>query len=319
MFNTIMARLRQKINTLRQDRLHRQALIKSVEEVVDIADPIIRLAHRYRKVLLPSVEETIKYCKSMITFLPGPVCLNRKNYYDDPLVKALFRSTEEMETVVQQARKVAGPGGGQELFALLTMTKIETIIYGHKQQGEMILADVPMKAVTFVDHRVVAPTPDLQTTMLNLRQRSLAILASVAMEKIATQKANLAELRERRARLSSMNRILRGKRHTFEVFAQPEQENAEKLHELQSLLSETEKEIELAKKELETPDDTLGYLKRIMDSPGDTLVLREKSLRLNWMNVVVLESGEPFHQINLAELTLNEELQRFAVLVCFDR
>jgi hypothetical protein len=319
MFNAIAARLRQEINTLRQDRLRRQALVASVEEVVDIADPIIRLAHRWRKVLLPSVERTIGYCERMITSLPGPVRLNRKNYHDDPLVKALFRSIEEMETVVQQARNVAGPGGGQDLFALLTMTKTETIIYGHKQQGEMILADVPMKAVTFVDHRAVAPTLDLQTTMRDLQQRSLAILAGVAMENIASRKANLTELRERRARLSSMNRILRGKRQTFEFFAQPEQENAEKLRELQALLSQTEQEIELAKKEIETPDDALGYLKRVMDSPEETLVFREKSLRLNWMNVVVEASEEPFHQLNLAELTLNDELQRFAVLVCFDR
>jgi hypothetical protein len=57
-----------------------------------------------------------------------------------------------------------------------------------------------------------------------------------------------------------------------------------------------------------------------MGSAADILVLRQHSLRLNWMNVIV-EKGEEAesHQINLAELTLNQELQRSAVLVCFER
>jgi Mg2+ and Co2+ transporter CorA len=166
----------------------------------------------------------------------------------------------------------------------------------------------------------VAPTSDLQATKTKLEQRSLEILASVAMEKIASLKLNLSELRQRRDRLNSMHRILSGKRQTFEFFAQPEQENIQKINELKALLSETEKEIELARKEVETPDDTLGHLERIMALPAQTFSLRQQSLPLNWMNVIVEDSADTaFHQINLAELSLNEELLRSAVLVRFDR
>ncbi len=320
MFNTGIAWLHREINSLRQARRRRHDLFKAVEEVVGIADPIIRLAHRYRQTLLPSVETAVVYCNQLVDSIPGPVRLHRSTYDANPLVKALFLSVEEMESILQQARSNAGPGESQELFALLTMSKTEKTVFGHKQQGELILRDVAMRAVTFVDHRVVAPAADLQAVMFQLEQRSLRILATVAMEKIASLRADLAELRERRERLSSMHRIFCGKRQTFEIFAQPEQENAEKVYEVKALLSATEKEIALARKELETPDDTLAHLKRIMDVPADTLVLREQSLRLNWMNIIVLDNEEAeFHQINLAELVLNEELQRSAVLVCFDR
>lgn len=311
--------LRRKVEVLRRDRQRRQSLVRTIEELVEIADPKIRLAPRYRKILLAPVEAAVSHCSLMVGSIPGPVRLHQKTYYDNPLVKALFRSVEEMETLLRGARNAAAPGEGRELFALLTMTMTETVIYGHKQQGEMLLADVPMKAVTFIDHRIVAPSPDLQTTKTGLVQRSLEILGSVAMEKIVSLKANLAELRERRARLSSMKRILSGKRQTFEIFAQPEQENAAKLQELQTLLSETEKEIEAAKKEIETPEDKLGFLQRIMTSPAGTLTLREQSLKLNWMNVLVQGDEEPSHQIDLVELALNEELRRSAVLVSFDR
>ncbi len=320
MFNTGIAWLRQEINSLRQDRRRRHDLLMAVEEVVDIADPIIRLAHRYRQILLPSVETAVAYCSQLVDSIPGPVRLHRSTYADNPLLKSLFLSVEEMESILQQARSNAVPGESQELFALLTMSKTEKTVFGHKQQGELILRDVAMQAVTFVDHRIVAPAADLPAAKLKLEQRSLGILATVAMEKIASLKADLAELRERRERLSSMHRILSGKRQTFEIFAQPEQENAEKVYELKALLRATEEEISLARKELETPDDTLVHLKRVLDTPAETLALRAQSLKLNWMNVIVLDNEETeFYQINLAELALKEILQRSAVLVCFDR
>lgn len=318
MFNPIEW-LRGKIERQRRDRQREQSLVKTIEGLVEIADPKIRLARRYRQVLLSPVEKALAHCRLLAGSIPGPIRLHQKTYYDNPLVKALFRTVEELETLLREARHAAGPGEGGELYALLTMTKTETVVYGHKQQGEMILADVPMTAVTFIDHRLVAPSPDLQTTMAGLAQRSLEILAAVAMENIALLKANLAELRERRARLSAMNRILRGKRQTFEIFAQPEQENAAKLQELQTLLRETDQEIETVKKDIETPEDRLGYLERVMASPAGTLALRGQSLKLNWMNVLVGGDEEPSHRIDLVELALQEELRRSAVLVSFDR
>ena len=61
-------------------------------------------------------------------------------------------------------------------------------------------------------------------------------------------------------------------------------------------------------------------LKRIMDVPADTFVLRAQALRLNWMNVIVEDGGQTdVNEITLAELVLNQELQRSALLVSFDR
>jgi hypothetical protein len=320
MFNTGIAWLRQRINGLSEDRQHHQALIKSVEEIVDIADTKIRLARSYRTTLLPSVVTATTYCQYMVQSIPGPVRLHPSSYHDNPLVKAIFPSADELKTTLRQARNTEIPSGGQELFALLTMSKNEKTIYSHQQQGELLVRDVAMQSVNFVEHRVVAPSDDLQITKGLLAQRALEVLATVAMERISTLRGNLAELRERRERLAAMHRILGGKRRTVELFAQPDQSDTEKINELRKLLKTTEEEIELARKEMETPEDALGHLKRIMEMPADSFVLREQSLRLNWMNVIV-EEGEQkdVNEFTLAELVLNQELQRSAVLVSFDR
>ena len=75
MFDTAIAWLRQEMDALRRQRQHRQELLKTVEEVVEIADPIIRLANHYQKKLLPSVETAVTYFDHLVSLLPGPVRL----------------------------------------------------------------------------------------------------------------------------------------------------------------------------------------------------------------------------------------------------
>ncbi len=310
----------QKLKELHLDRQRKLSLLQPLEAVVEIADPKIRQASCYRTELLGPVETALSYYVQLVRSIPGPVCLNRKNYAENPLVKALFRSIEEMEKVLREALNSADPDvNGREVFALMTMIKTETVVFGHKQQGSMILADVPMRAVTFVDHNIIAPFPELQTTMSKLPEYGLEVLAEVAMENISSLRADLAELRERRLRLSSMQSILSGKCTTSMFFALPEKENITKLRELQTLLDETEREIDAAKQKIETPEKALGHLRHIMASPESVLTLRPQSLKLNWMNVIVEDSGEPFHKIDLAEFSLNEDLRRSAILVSFDR
>jgi len=313
--------IKQGVERLRQDRQHRQTLLATVESVVEIADPKIRLARRYRQTLLAPVETATSYCRQLVQALPGPVRLDPQSYHGDPLVKALFPTLEEMETILRQARNTEPPGSGEEVFGLLTMGKKEKTIYGHQQQGELLVRDVAMQAVTFVDHRVVALAADLEATRERLQQRALEILATVAMENIATLRASLAELRERRERLAAMLRILGGKRRTFELFPQGEQGSSEKIGEVQTLLKTTDIEIETARQGLETPEEVLDHLHRILIKPAETMTIQEYSLVLNWMNVIVSANGqqEEGHVISLAELMLKQELQRWAMLVCFDR
>lgn len=320
MFTNGIAWLRREISDLREKRQFRKTLLAEMEAVIEIADPLIRLASGYRKRLLPSLTAAAAYCNGLVAKIPGPVPLQPRTYADNPLVKALFLSTEEVESVLRQVRNSDIPGTAPQVFALLTMSRTTKTVYGHKQQGEMTLRDVPMQAVTFVDHRLVQPAPSLAAARSQLGRRSLELLALAAMEKISALKANLAELRERRERLVSMHRILCGKRQTFEILCQPDQQHAEKIRELKTLLAETDAQIAQARKELEPPNDTLALLRKTLEMPAEVLILERFSQHLNWMNVIV-DSGEESeaHDIELAEITFGKELQRSALLVSLAR
>ena len=320
MFDAGIIWLRGAVNGLHRKRQRERDLRQAIEDVVEIADPLIRLAHRYRRTLGPAVATAMAYCDELVRVIPGPVRLEPHSYYDDPLVKAVFRSADEMEIVLRNARNHELPGTEEEIFGLLLMDRTEKTVFGSSRQGDVVLHNVPMQAVTFTNHRIVARAADLEATVTLLKQRILEVLAGVALERIAALKANLTELRERRQQLGSMYRILCGKPRVFELFCQSELAQAEKVREVKELLGATDEDINEARKAVETPDDTLLHLKRIMDFPADTLVVRPQSQRLDWKNVIVDDRRDTEASvISLAEFTVNRELKRSAVLVRFDR
>lgn len=141
-------------------RAYVQGLRLATEQVVQVADPGIRNAVRYQKILQEPIDDAMQYCTKLIDAIPGPVRLSRKGYEVDPRVQYLFASAEELEEVLRispgpQALRTQGYVG--EVSALLTMTRSERTVFGYEQEGERIQQDVAHQAVSFVDHRIVAP------------------------------------------------------------------------------------------------------------------------------------------------------------------
>ena len=301
-------------------RAQEQILRQATDMIVEVADPGIRQVGRYRKDLRSAVAGAMEYCTSLVDSLPGPVRLSRQQYHADPLVKAIFTSADELEEllrIVPENRDLPDHETGKGSIALLTMAKTEKTIFRHHQQGDVILRDVKSRAVNFSDHRVVAPSSTMDNAKELLRQRALEVLATIAMEQIASFRGNLAELRERREHLKSMRRIFGGRSHTQELFAGPDRATAEKLRKVKKLLTEIEAEIETARQEFETPEDALALLQKIMNQPEDALITRDQILRVDWMNVLVDGNDAEGNEISLAELSITNELQRSAVLVVF--
>lgn len=302
-------------------RAQEQILRQATDMIVEVADPGIRQLGRYRKNLRSPVAGAMEYCTSLVDSIPGPVRLSRQQYHADPLVKAIFTSADELEEVlriVTENRDLPDHEKEKDSIALLTMDKTEKTIFRHHQQGDVILRDVKSRAVNFSDHRLVAPSSTMDNTKELLKHRALEVLATIAMERIASFRGNLAELRERREHLKSMRRIFGGRRHTQELFAGPDRETAEKLRKVKKLLTEIEAEIETARQEFETPDDALALLQKIMNQPEDALITRDQTMRVDWMNVLVSDKDDgEGNDISLAELSVEDGLQRSAVLVVF--
>ncbi|MEA3468338.1 MAG: hypothetical protein U9R57_08975 [Thermodesulfobacteriota bacterium] len=302
-------------------RAQEQVLRQATDMVVEVADPRIRRIGRYRKSLRAPMKGAMGYCTRLVDSIPGPVRLSRQQYHTDPLVKAIFVSADELEEVLRLAPEnsdLSDQEKKNDSIALLTMTRKERTIFKHEQQGDVILRDVKKRTVNFIDHRLVASSATLDMTKERLKDRGLEVLATIAMERISSLRGDLAELRERKEYLKAMRRMLNGRSRTQELFSQPDHETVEKLRKLEKLIEEVAGDVELIRKKIEMPEDSLALLGGVMGQPGDTLVATEQTLRLDWMNVLLSDKdGSKGNDISLTELSIKDELQRYAVLVVY--
>ena len=296
------------------------ALVQATDRLVQIADPGIRQAKGYRRVLAGPVDGSMHYFQSLLDTIPGPVVLDRRRYYDDPTVKALFASPDELDELLRfnpEINKLRKQGLSGEMVAMMTMLQQERTIFGHKQEGELLLRDVRQQAVSFTDHRIVAPSPDLQATRNGIVNRGLEVLATVAMERITSLRANKAELQGKKEYLQGMVKILGGRSHRQEIFAASTPKNREELRKVEQLLAEVEQELEKLRQQIALPEQSLAHLEEVLLQPESMLAAHRQSLRLDWKGVLVDDQpGSEGNDITLAEFSM-EDVRRSAVLVTF--
>lgn len=299
-----------------------EKLYGTIEEVVDIADPAIRRASRYSKKLLGPVQTAQGYCSSMIESVPGPIQLDRNNYFNNPRVKALFVSSDQMEEFLQNSPDIGilrKNGFSGEVVALLTMTKHEKTVLGHQKMGELIMRDVAQQTVNFTDHRIVGPAADIESAKVGIVKRGVEVLATVAMERITNLRTTISELRQKRDYLSGAIKILQGRSRIQTRFSLPDPLQAEELKKAKDTLASVESELQQALVALSYPEDSLGYLIETMQNPSQLLTVDSYSIFLDWMNVLVeKQSDNKGNEIVLAEFSLLEDIKRYGVFVLFD-
>jgi DNA repair exonuclease SbcCD ATPase subunit len=180
------------------------------------------------------------------------------------------------------------------------------------------MRDVAQRAVSFTNHRIVAPNTDLDRTRAGIVKRGLEVVATFAMEEITTLRARKAELQEQREYLRAALKILGGKNRRLEMFATPDPGKWEELHKAETALAAVEKELAELQKQIAYPEQSMEYLEKIMRKSVDLLKVQHQTFRLNWMGVRVENMPDSAgDEITLAEFSLQDEFKRSAVMVRF--
>lgn len=298
--------------------VHRTEVHHALEAAIDITDSKIRLAPKYKKTALPAIEHAMEYSRKIVSAIPGPIYLSSSHYHSDPYLTAIFRSPDHIKEVLQ---RIAVDQKGQlqkntAIIALLTMSRETKTTFGHEQQGEMILRDAAMQTINFYDHLLVAPSNSQEDTLTLLEKKVMKILAAAAMEKITSLREELSELRERKAHLDAMKRMLKGKNNAFENLAPLSYEARKKIEDIEKLLNQTAQTIEKKKKDIGIPEKSLNHFITTFKNPEKAISIKTLSLDLNWMNVLTKKKGkDDVNSIVLAEFAAGDELKRQGILV----
>jgi hypothetical protein len=289
---------------------------KAVERAIDGTDPLLRAVSGYKKKLRPAVVQAVDYVVGMVNSLPPPVSVDLQRRGDDPLLRAVFFSVEEMRKVFGNDRNLAGFLRGaaavpEKVVALLVMEKNEKIVYGAEMSGEVVVRDMPRMNVSFDVHRVIDPSGDEVETRRLLMRRAYDHLVSIALRSITTMKTERKELERRTALLQSKLNILRRGGWGFEDSGSVDSANIPMLEEQIGQIEARLMEPGGDDRMLEV---YLDILVDVLSRPGEHLWGKKDTLILDSMGIKRNQVASNVNEVTFHEL-FNSEGQRLVVLL----
>ena len=294
-----------------------------IDYFVNTVEPKLKYVKGYRDRLHEPLRICREHCRSMIAEIPGPIPLKNSPYSEDPLIKAAFTGSDQINELLKHAAKTASqtPLPGSSRVALLTMTSTEKTIFGRKKQGNMIIGDTAMRAVNFTDHNLVGVATTLENSKEALEKYSFEIIAEATARELSEIRTKLVDLRQRQEWLRAMSKMFGSEKKAGMgcVFVPFDPEKEAKQKKLEQMLMENKSEIAAASSKSETPENWLTIVENFLSSPEDILNMRLVTLRLDWSNVLTNDPEEKANTLTFSTFTLADEMQREGVLVAFEQ
>jgi hypothetical protein len=292
-------------------------VLGEIERILRETDSTILPVRRFQKKILPSVRHAMQYISGLIPQVPGPVDLDPDRWKDDPLLRAMFISREELISMLQSSKELKNffrRTNASQAFAILVAERKEKKIFGTEKNGEIVRRDVPQIAVFFEDFKVFAPAADLAQTRLQVQHRALVSLFTQAFEKITDLQLWKEDLEKQRELLE------------FKVQQPEDTDPKTDLNHTESDDSQTQESLELLgditrklkeiKAQLDTPEGRIEHLNTILLNPEQHLRLETVSLKLSRLGIRLDPSStEPANEFTVAEFELEEEPKQVLVWI----
>lgn len=179
----------------------------ATERAVDGTDPWVRGLAGYRRKLRPAILAAIDHVVTLVDRLEPPRPATRDGYGRDPLLQAIFLSSEQMRQVLHDqlaAQKIAGDAA----CALLVMDLEQRGIFGADLVGDTVIRDVPQVTVSFANHRLLDPSANEGETRRLLKRRAFDHLLGLALRRMVAVKEIRAGLDNRRTLLQAKLDVL---------------------------------------------------------------------------------------------------------------
>ena len=273
-----------------------------IEHAVKTIDPLIRQVSSYEHILAPAVKKAYGYCEDLALAIPGPIEISRAAFARDPLIHAFFGSADDVSTMLATSQCVrdylnnATTPSHDQCCALLGMRRRITAGFGTRITGEVIHRDEPQKTLTFADHTLAEPSPDLDSAHRHLAERMFDGLLKGFL-------AHVDEVREERQELRDASAIERARARIDGPEA-----HTRRLAELQERLREASHTLQ--------PEYLVKTLALHLSAPESSLSLEPVRLWVDRVGILIEDRNERAQadDLRMVELT-TRDLRRWVVLV----
>lgn len=295
--------------------------LDEIERIIRESDSTILSVRRFRKKILPSVRHAMQYISGLIPQVPGPVDFDPGRWDDDPILRAMFISHEEMTGVLQSSKplkKFFRRKNVSRAFAMLVAEQKGKEFFGTEKNGEIVRRDVPQKAVFFENFKVIDPAADLTETRLKVQHRALVSLFTQAFEKITDLQLWKEDLEKQQELLEFKVQQPEGSDLGTDLNLTEADDN--QIQKSLEVLSDINRKLEEIKAELDTPEDHIKHLNAVLLNPEQHLRLKTVSLKLSRLGIRLEPSStEPANEFTVAEFELGQDPKRVLFWIRVER
>lgn len=303
------------------DRKREAAVLDEIERIVLKIDSTILPVHSFRKKILPSVRHAMQYISGLIPQVPGPLDFDPGRWKDDPLLRAMFISREELISVLHSSKALKNffrLTNALQAFALLVAERKEKIFFGIEKNGDIVRRDVPQKAIFFEDFKVFAPAIELAEANLQIQQVALTTLIRQAFEEITDLQLWKEELEKQRDLLEFKVKRSDISEPEFELKHSDATDN--QMKETLKVLSDINRKLKEIETELDTPENRFSHLCSILKNPEQHLELKAVSYKLSRLGILLESSStEPANEFTLAEFEMGQDVKQVLLWIRVER
>ncbi len=158
------------------------AVREAIARIPEVVDTRLRAVGDLEHRLAPAVQHALDYCAALVDQLPAPVNVNSRAFAADPMIHAMFASTDDLAAMLGRSAAVrtffeAGANPfADECFALLCMRRNQKTTFGMALHGEVLQPEAPRTVIYFSDHVLHGIAPSETETRHKLRWAALRSL-----------------------------------------------------------------------------------------------------------------------------------------------
>lgn len=271
--------------------------------------------YKYHRKLIPPVRHAMNYIAETVEKIPGPVDLNPCLWDRDPTLNAMFVAPGRLETLVDESRAVQRllQHSQHGVYALLSAAWKEKSFAGPKRDGAVLQRDVLQTAVSFEDHRLSVPAPELSQARQQLQQDMLDRLFARAAREID-------ELESWRRELQSQKEYLAFQRTHAAAASEPSDGDAGRKPEIADLEKRLQDKLCEINSRLESPEDYLNFVSQFLTAPESVLQIQTVFLRLSRLGVKLSTgASERSNDFSVAQVKTDAGLRQAAVWVRIEK
>jgi hypothetical protein len=270
----------------------------AIERAVDGTDPSLRAVSGYRRKLRPAVLAAIDHVVTLVDGFTPPRLATRDSYSHDPLLQAIFLSSEQMIQVLH-SQLSAQPTVSGEVCALLVMDMQQRGIFGADLQGSTVVRDVPQVTVSFANHRLLDPSSDEKETRHLLKRRAFDHLLKMALRRMAATREIREDLDQRLTLLQAKHDALHRGNWGFNA---GRQHQPDEIVELDSQLAEIESQLQAIGTDDQSIDIAMKLLVDVLGRPQQYLWMSRQSLVVDHMGIKRGKSSEDAPELLLEQV-----------------